>query len=165
MESDKNSWSSFIVTIPLNAPKDEISNAWTSQEGLESWFLRSAEFSSPDQVLRGRNETIQIGDQYKWTWYGWPEEILEKGEILKPQADDIIRFTFGNAGIVSVKTYQQGPETILQLTQEQIPVDEDAKLNFHVGCKTGWTFYLLNLKSILLGGLDLRNKNSGLNMD
>jgi hypothetical protein len=27
-----------------------------------------------------------------------------------------------------------------------------------VGCGEGWTFYLTNLKSILEGGVDLRNK-------
>jgi hypothetical protein len=27
---------------------------------------------------------------------------------------------------------------------------------------TGWTFYLANLKSVLEGGLDLRNKNARL---
>ncbi|GAB3220229.1 SRPBCC domain-containing protein [Algoriphagus aestuariicola] len=162
---EKNSWSSFIVSMPINMPGDAISNAWTSQDGLESWFLRLAEFSSPEGTVRDRNESIQIGDHYKWIWHGWSDEIVENGEILKPENGEIIRFTFGKAGIVSVKTSQKGSETILQLTQEQIPIDEDAKLNFHVGCKTGWTFYLLNLKSILLGGLDLRNKNNELNMD
>jgi hypothetical protein len=31
--------------------------------------------------------------------------------------------------------------------------------NYHLGCKTGWTFYLANLKSLMEGGIDLRNKN------
>jgi hypothetical protein len=30
---------------------------------------------------------------------------------------------------------------------------------FFIECGLGWTFYLANLKSILEGGLDLRNKN------
>ena len=28
-----------------------------------------------------------------------------------------------------------------------------------MGCLEGWTFYLTNLKSVIEGGLDLRNKN------
>jgi hypothetical protein len=34
--------------------------------------------------------------------------------------------------------------------------------NYHVGCKAGWTFYLANLKSILEGGIDMRNKKTRL---
>jgi len=45
------------------------------------------------------------------------------------------------------------------LWQENIPTDEKAKVSWHLGCATGWTFYLTNLKSILEGGLDLRNKD------
>jgi uncharacterized protein YndB with AHSA1/START domain len=162
---EKAKWSNFTVTIPLNVPIEMISEALSSQQGLESWFLRSAKFQNPQGIEKGRNETIQVGDSYQWIWHGWNDEVIEKGEILEPKDNEMIRFTFGKAGIVSLKTYQQGDETILQLVQENIPLEEDAKLNFHVGCKTGWTFYLLNLKSILLGGLDLRNKNNELNMD
>lgn len=166
MESEeKSNWSSFTVTIPLNVPLVAISESLTSQKGLESWFLRSAKFQSPEGNDRGIDEKFRVGDSYQWMWHGWNDEVIERGEILKPKTDEIIRFTFGKAGIVSLKTYQEGDETILQLVQENIPLEEDAKLNFHVGCKTGWTFYLLNMKSILLGGLDLRNKNNELNMD
>jgi hypothetical protein len=46
--------------------------------------------------------------------------------------------------------------------QDEIPVNETAMHNWHLGCKTGWTFYLANLKSIYEGGIDLRNKNINL---
>ena len=39
------------------------------------------------------------------------------------------------------------------------PTDDKAKENWHIGCKTGWTFYMANMKSMLEGGIDLRNKN------
>jgi hypothetical protein len=58
-------------------------------------------------------------------------------------------------------TEHQG-QHIIQLTQENIPTDEESKINFYLGCQTGWTFYLTNLKSIFEGGKDLRNKNEGL---
>ena len=50
----------------------------------------------------------------------------------------------------------------MELTQEKIPLDEESKVNYHLGCMEGWTFYLANLKSILEGGIDLRNKNVNL---
>ena len=30
---------------------------------------------------------------------------------------------------------------------------------FYIECGKGWTFYLANLKAVLQGGVDLRNKN------
>jgi len=51
---------------------------------------------------------------------------------------------------------------VVELWQENIPGDEDSKVNLHMGCTKGWTFYLTNLKSILEGGIDLRNKNISL---
>jgi hypothetical protein len=50
----------------------------------------------------------------------------------------------------------------VELVQENIPDDESGKLTWHVGCKTGWTFYLANMKSLYEGGIDLRNKNENL---
>ena len=38
-------------------------------------------------------------------------------------------------------------------------IGPDEKLRLYIGCGEGWTFYLANLKSMLEGGIDLRNKN------
>jgi hypothetical protein len=51
---------------------------------------------------------------------------------------------------------------IVELVQENIPEDDNGKHNWHLGCKTGWTFYLANLKSLAEGGIDLRNKDENL---
>ena len=48
-------------------------------------------------------------------------------------------------------------ETVVELTQSRIPEDENRGI--YVDCSYGWTFYLANLKSVLEGGIDLRNKN------
>lgn len=78
---------------------------------------------------------------------------------------NFFRFVFGKAGVVSVGLTEKAGDKIFWLKQEQIPADEPGKYNFHVGCKTGWTFYLANLKCVLQGGPDLRNKNQALEMD
>jgi len=51
---------------------------------------------------------------------------------------------------------------MVELTQSQIPLDDHSRMSYYVGCTRGWTFYLANLKSILEGGIDLRNKNNKL---
>jgi uncharacterized protein YndB with AHSA1/START domain len=162
---NKTDWSQFEVSIPLNFPPAQIISAWTSQEGLEKWFLRLAEFADGNGKVRGRNDTIQPGDSYKWMWHGWPDTVVETGNIIPCKDQEFVRFTFGKAGVVGVSIISQEGESILRLTQEHIPIDEESVMNYHVGCKTGWTFYLLHLKSILYGGQDLRNKNNSLQLD
>ncbi|MNF09593.1 hypothetical protein D3C80_2102910 [compost metagenome] len=54
---------------------------------------------------------------------------------------------------------QEEGETVVEITQSEIPTDERSKVYYHLGCSEGWTFYLANLKSVAEGGLDLRNKN------
>lgn len=158
-------WSRFEVKMPLDFDEIKIMEHWLTQENLEKWFLRKAEFTNKDGEPRNRSEKIQPGDSYKWQWHGWPETIEEQGLVLEPHKGEFLRFVFGKAGIVGLSMFWEQEENILKLVQEQIPQDEQSRMNFYVGCKTGWTFYMLNLKSILLNGPDLRNKNSELQMD
>ena len=129
---------------------------------MESWFLRLSEYKGPADQLRGKDEAVQKGDQYKWLWHGWPDETVEYGSILDCNGKDFFSFSFGKAGNCTVRIYTEQDETIVEIMQENIPDDDNGRLTWHVGCKTGWTFYLANLKSVYEGGLDLRNKNERL---
>ncbi len=40
-----NNWKQFTRRIPIKAPAKAIYDAWTTQQGLESWFLRMAAFT------------------------------------------------------------------------------------------------------------------------
>ncbi|MDX1543315.1 MAG: SRPBCC domain-containing protein [Christiangramia sp.] len=164
-EKKKLDWSTFTVNLPIDQPEEEIMDYWLSQEKLEKWFLKLAEFTSSEGNKRGETECIQPGDSYRWQWFGWPESIEENGELLEPQLREFLRFVFGKAGIVGVRIVKENGQTILRLVQENIPTDEESRMNFYTGCKTGWTFYMLNLKSVIQGGPDLRNKRSELQMD
>ena len=76
---------------------------------------------------------------------------------------DFFKFSFGKAGICSVAIKQEKGETIVEMVHDNIPTtDEHGMQYFHVGFKTGWTFYFANMKSIFEGGIDLRNKNEKL---
>ena len=79
--------------------------------------------------------------------------------MLEVNGKDLLRFTFAGSCVVTVTVKIESGETIVELQQENIPLDEDARVHYHLGCLTGWTFYLANLKSVLEGGIDLRNKN------
>jgi hypothetical protein len=152
-------WSEFITRVPVSANVKDLYKAWATRKGIETWFLRMAEFKRPDGALRDENEMVESGDTYIWRWHGWPDEVEEKGTILTCNGQDHFRFTFGEGGICDVHIKTESGQVIVELRQSEIPTDDRAKHNFHLGCKTGWTFYLANLKSLWEGGIDLRNKN------
>jgi uncharacterized protein YndB with AHSA1/START domain len=152
----------FTVRINIDASKEAIFEAWTSQELLELWFLRLAEFTDADGNLRGRFDKIQKGDSYKWLWHGYPDNTEERGTVLECNGADLLKFSFGKAGNCTVTIKEMLGENVLEMRQENIPPYEGDKPDFYLECQLGWTFYFANLKSILEGGIDLRNKNETL---
>jgi hypothetical protein len=152
-------WSSFTKRVNVKAAAGAIYPMWATQHGLEQWFLRKADFNAADKTRRERDSLVQPGDTYAWLWHGYDDTTTENGEILEANGSNRLKFIFGAAGTVTVSIYEEQGETIIELLQENIPTSEKGKAWFHVGCSTGWVFYLTNLKSILEGGVDLRNKN------
>lgn len=152
-------WSRFSLKIPIRASVDEIYARWATSEGLRSWFLRQADFVSNEGVPRAAAEPLRPGDKYVFRWFGYPDEVEEKGVVLSANHKDEFSFSFGKAGNVAVHITPFKDMTICQLEQTGIPTDEESIKNFHIGCTRGWLFYLVNLKSLLEGGIDLRNRD------
>jgi uncharacterized protein YndB with AHSA1/START domain len=155
-------WSRFSARIDVKAAVKDVYDAWATQAGLERWFLRVAEFTTADGGGRYAAAEIQKGDRYRWLWHGYDDTTVERGAIEEANGRDSLRFTFAGSCLVSVNITLEEGLTIVELRQENIPLDDASRVNYHLGCITGWTFYLANLKSILEGGIDLRNKNEKL---
>ena len=159
-------WSSFTKRININSDIDSIFEMWSTAAGMEKWFLRKCEITSTKHLLKPPAKQVIQGDRFLWRWHGWSDEVKEEGTILESNGVDKLRFSFGQVGAENmeclVKIYIEEGETICEITQENIPEDEKGKSYYHIGCLTGWSFYLTNLKSILEGGIDLRNKNEQL---
>jgi len=152
-------WKQFTKRITIDAEAQEIFNAWSSQQGLERWFLRLAEFKNAEGSVRGKDEAVQKGDTYKWLWFGYPDDIAEEKQILATNGTDELEFSFSGGCIVRVTVKRENGETICELQQTMPMEDEAEQRYFFIECGKGWTFYMTNLKSILEGGIDLRNKN------
>lgn len=152
-------WKKFTCRINIRASRKAVYEAWTSQQGLENWFLRQALFTPPDGNIRGKTQSIQTGDHYNWRWFGYEDSAEEKNVVLNVNGWDQLQFVFSGGSIVTVSIRQEEGETICELEQEMQMEDPDEQRYFYIECGKGWTFYLANLKSILEGGLDLRNKN------
>lgn len=152
-------WSRFILRIPINAGIAPIYDAWITQAGLETWFLRKALFYNTDGIQKEQYARIEKGDRYEWWWHGYSDEVLEKGTVLNTNGKDHLEFTFGKAGNVRVTVKKETAVSMLELEQYNIPTDDYGQVTYHIGCTKGWLFYLTNLKSMLEGGIDLRNRD------
>jgi hypothetical protein len=114
-----------------------------------------------DSRQRQAEEFVQKGDTFLWKWNNW--DFTEKGQILKANGKDLISFTFGSGGIVTIKLNEFPNGTEIELTQKDIPTDDNSKMEIFVGCITGWTFWLTNLKAYLEHNITLHAK--GLKQD
>ncbi len=152
-------WSTFNKRIHVRASLEKLFNAWTTQSNLEKWFLKSAQFYTKEGNLKDEKTMIEPGDTYSWKWHG--SDFTGEGEILKHNGKNYLEFTFLGC-VVSVEIKSEEGENVVEIIQKEIPLDEESKMNLYVGCSRGWTFYATNLKSILEGGIDLRNRNEKL---
>lgn len=142
-------WSKFRLRVNIAASPEKVYAAWATRAGLESWFLRRAEADG---------DPMQEGDGYAWRWHGYPDEVEHKGSIVSANGRDQFAFTFTLGCLVNVSIFRECEETLVELTESDLPVDEEALLKRYVEDYKGWIFYLVNLKSVLEGGLDLRNR-------
>ena len=159
MSTKEYDWSRFVVRINVNAPVEKLYEAWATRSGIEHWFLRLSEYKKPAGDLLGGNEFAQPGDTYRWLWHGWDDDTSESGSILSCNGKDFFKFSFGKAGDCAITIREEQGEMLMELVQDNIPTDPVSIHQWHLGCKTGWTFFLANMKSVYEGGIDLRNKN------
>ena len=152
-------WSVFKRRVAIQSDVNTIFEHWISQNGIEKWFLSRARFYDQTGQLKDANAIIQKGDSYKWEWHGSDE--LGEGIILDYIPSEKVNFTFLGCEVL-VRVVNEAGENVLEIQQSSIATDEASKLHYYVGCTRGWTFYMANLKSILEGGIDLRNRNKAI---
>ena len=75
---------------------------------------------------------------------------------------DQIQFSFAGHCKVSVSLQQEKNSVLVTLKQSNIPTDDKNKMNIHVGCSNGWSFWLANLKAFLEHGILLNETNRDL---
>lgn len=151
-------WTKFTLKVAIKAKLEDIYNAWTTASEIEKWFLVDAEFSDENELVLSKTQNVLKGDKYKWIWYLYDD--TESGTITAANGADYFQFTFAGNCLVEINLSTEFEYTIVELTQKNIPTDEASKRNIRLGCHNGWSFYLINLKSVYEGGLDLRNKDN-----
>ncbi len=150
-------WTTFTRKVAVKSKMPTMYDAWTKSSEIEKWFLSNADYFDEDKNLVDKENYIQKNYTYGWSWYLY--DIVEEGKITEANGNDLIQFTFAGDCLVTIKLTKVKEYIIVELTQKNIPTDEESKKNVRLGCHTGWSFYLVNLKSVYEGGLDLRNKD------
>ncbi len=152
-------WTSFTKKIAVKADIGVVYNAWTKAGELEKWFLERVKFM--EGVTRVSSaENAVAGTSYEWFWYLYKDPM--KGRIIQANGKDFLQFTFEGECLVDVRLSEDKGYTIIELKHYNIPTDDDSKKFIRLGCSHGWAFYLVNLKSVYEGGIDLRNKDENL---
>jgi len=150
-------WTQFTLEVAINNSLKVVYDAWSKPEELERWFLSDAQHTDPNGRIMPKSEAAAAGTQYTWSWHLW--EGTESGELTKANGIDHIQFTFADSTLVDINLKDFDDGVIISLTQSNIPTDDTSKQDVRLGCEKGWSFYMVNLKSVYEGGLDLRNKN------
>ena len=160
-ELDLSKFSEFKLRVNVNTGIENAYRAWASAAGLASWFLRIV-YTDKNGHIRSGEELAQEGDEYALSLYTRPDMVILQGKVLKANGKDLFSFTFSKGCPVTISIYREQEETIVQLIESNLPTDEVTIRKHFFGDTKGWIFYLTNLKSVLEGGLDLRNKNAAL---
>src|SRR5690242_20039309 len=112
---DNYDWSKFTRRIPVRAEAQKIYDLWATPAAIEKWFLRTARFKTRDGHKRDSNDHIQAGDTYEWAWFGYTDDVQERGTILEANGKDFFKFIFGKAGVVSVSLKKEGNQTVVEI--------------------------------------------------
>ncbi len=157
MTTSTSPWHKFVLRIPIKVSKIALYNAWATADGINAWFLRKCTYWEEDGTKLSSTTPIKKG-KYHWVWHGHSDAVFEKSEVLDSNGIDYFKFGFEGC-VVTVHIEEKADYCLLTLTQEEVVFKENPDENLYVQCGYGWTFYLTNLKSIMEGGLDLRNKD------
>lgn len=152
-------FSEFKLRVNIKTSVGNVYRAWTTPIGMESWFIGNVVFMDKDGAERSKEDQAREGDEYALSWHHSPEKVGMRGKVLKANGKNLYSFLFSKGFPVTVSIYSEHGETICELIESNLPTDEDSVRMHFVRESKGWIFYLANLKSVLEGGLDLRNRN------
>ena len=136
-------WTQFSLKIEIMAPPEKVYQAWTDDAKIVKWFVEKA------VIEPKKNGRIYL------VWLG---EIAAEYRVTAVRKNGLFGFTFGeNAEEVLVRIRKSGHGSVCELRQFNLKTGPADRVAWHMGCKTGWTFFLANLKAWLEHGIDLRS--------
>ncbi len=134
----------------LKAPPNRVFKALTEPSLLRKWFVASAKFSP------------RTGGNYTFNWGG---EMSQSGKVLSFVRDTSLSLSWpqvqrGKPLGMTRATFRLKPKddgTILDVNHTGFRTGALWNENYAAVC-SGWAYFLLNLKSVLQHGRDLRSQ-------
>ncbi|SRR5258708_25089810 len=155
-------FSQFKLRVNIKTSIENAYKAWATSSGFNSWFVGKMVFTDEKGVARSSDSLAQTNDEYTCFLNSHSDKVMVKGKVLKANGKNLFSFTFSKGCPVTISIYTEHDETIVELIESNLPTDEETIKKHYVGDSKGWIFYLTNQKSVLEGGLDLRNKNEAI---
>jgi uncharacterized protein YndB with AHSA1/START domain len=146
MDANEYDWSQFTITFYYPVSVEKLYKTWTTSKGLESFFIEECKFGN-----KGKNAIAEKGDSYN---FQWRHDFYVSGEVLEAEINKSFSYTFGSMQ-VSMKFEKTDTGSVCFLHQKKIT--EDNKIMGHLNCRSCWIFFMTNLKSIYMTGVDLRD--------
>jgi uncharacterized protein YndB with AHSA1/START domain len=154
-DAERYDWSRFEIVYYYDRPLETVFRAWTTAAGLSSFFVADARFTAPEGDPRRPDEIAQAGDGYRWEWR---HPFVLEGRVTDLVNEKRCSYTFTFGGMeVSITFSWVGEQTEVHLVQSNIPDTAEGRVMGHLNCRSCWIFFLVNLKSTLESGRDLRD--------
>lgn len=135
----------------IEAASQKVFDALTTPEVLVKWLANHAEL------------TPRTGGRYVLRWTDGPTHT---GEILEFESGKSIALAWEWPGVSLKGTVlrfsitPKGPGALLTIGHSGFPKAEEWT-ELYVGAEWGWTYFAMNLKSVLETGRDLRSEFDG----
>jgi uncharacterized protein YndB with AHSA1/START domain len=150
----KNDWTAFDLYVAIDAKPSTIMSAWSTINGMESFFVQMMRITGPDGAELEPGAEARPGDRFVWRWHNGRRV---SGEYLQPTTKNEVQFTFVDSKIsVMAQPYKTG--SLLRLRQYDIPDTEEARMHIYNNCRAAWVYFLTVLKTLLEHGIDGRDK-------
>ncbi|MFX0092312.1 MAG: SRPBCC family protein [Candidatus Hodarchaeota archaeon] len=160
---ERYDWTWFQLKEYVKASRTYIFKKWTTPKGITEWYIAKAIYEDQKGKVRPPDEIVRPGDTYTWNFY---QGITITGKVLDVVENQLFRFTFGKKEpgseedvIVTVTFDDQEEYTAITLKQENIADNAYGHLRYNLSCIVGWSYFMINLRSISESGYDLREKN------
>jgi uncharacterized protein YndB with AHSA1/START domain len=147
-------WSAFQITSLVEAPVTEVFRLWSTPGGLRRFWADQVGCTAPDGRVREDSHPFRNGDRIDLVF---PTASSTTLEIINIERDKFVAFRFGrDYGWVRVTLSEEAGRTRIVLRHFGLPSDGEAPWEVHANARGWWIFNLLNLKSVLLHGRDMR---------
>ncbi|MEZ4737853.1 MAG: SRPBCC domain-containing protein [Flavobacteriales bacterium] len=129
---------------------DMYRGCWSSS-AIEQWFMSWAINRDADDEDLGPDTAMSEDCSYTWRWCGYGG--VEHGRTNKANGVYHLQFNFVGDRTVYLRMREEDERLIEELVRSKIPQDEKSKRDIRLGSDPGRSFCIVDLKSLLEGGL------------